>query len=214
MVTHFYEPRLGHRLPHDPINAIVAPRPIGWISSISPQGRVNLAPYSHFNAFNDAPPILAFGCAREKDTLRNVRATGEFVWNLATRPLAEAMNVSSADFDYGEDEMAHAGLEKAASTLVRPPRVAAAAAAMECRLIDILPLRDSGGNALRSFMVLGEVVGVHIDPGLLNNGLFDTAAAQPLARCGYRGDYAVVTSLFDMVRPSTPPRAPASPDDR
>jgi len=202
MTTYFYEPRNGHRLPHCPLNAIVAPRPIGWMSTISGDGRVNLAPYSHFNIFNDVPPILLFGSGREKDSVRNIRETGEFVWNLATRSLAEQMNISSADFAHGENEFEYAHLASTASTLVRPPRVAGSPAAFECKVVEIRNMRDAGGHKLPSLLITGEVVGIHIRPEFLKNGLFDTAAAQSLARCGYKGDYAYVQSTFQMLRPT------------
>jgi len=205
MDTHFYEPRYGHGLPHCPLNAIVAPRPIGWVSTVSSDGKPNLAPYSHFNIFNDEPPILIVGCGREKDSVRNIRQTGEFVWNLATRPLAQQMNISSADFPYGANEMDYAGLEAAPSRLVRPPRVAASPAAFECKVIEIQRMKTADGSALPALLVFGEVVGIHINPRYLKDGLFDTAAAQPLARCGYRGEYAFVSSLFQMFRPAQLP---------
>jgi flavin reductase (DIM6/NTAB) family NADH-FMN oxidoreductase RutF len=192
-------------LPHSPLNAIVAPRPIGWVSTISADGRVNLAPYSHFNIFHDEPPILIFGSGREKDSVRNVRDTGEFVWNLATYPLAQEMNISSADFPHGANEMDYAGLEAAPSTLVRPPRVALSPAAFECKVIDVQNMKDRHGTRLPGLLITGEVVGIHIRPEFLKDGLFDTAAAQPLARCGYLGDYVYVSSLVKMLRPATLP---------
>ncbi|HEX8916655.1 MAG TPA: flavin reductase family protein [Humisphaera sp.] len=198
---HFYDPAVGHGLAHDPFKAIVAPRPIGWISTVDEQGRVNLAPYSFFNAVCDTPPIVAFSSSGRKDSQRNAEATGEFVCNLATRPLAEAMNLTSATLPHGADEMAFAGLEAAPSRVVRPPRVAAAPAALECKLLQVIPLRDLTGNATANTLILGQVVGVHIDRAYLKDGIFDTAAARPIARCGYRGDYAEVASLFEMLRP-------------
>lgn len=205
MTTYFFEPRNGHGLPHSPLNAIVAPRPIGWVSTVSADGCVNLAPYSHFNIFNDEPPILIFSSGGEKDSVRNIRQTGEFVWNLATLPLAEQMNISSADFPYGANEMEYAGLEPASSTLVRPPRVALSPAAFECKVIEIRNLTDRSGARLREILVMGEVVGIHIRPEFLKDGIFDTAAAQPLARCGYQGQYAYVSSLIQILRPPTLP---------
>lgn len=202
MDPHFYEPRLGHGLPHDPFKAIVAPRPIGWISTVDDQGRVNLAPYSFFNAFNSAPPIVGFASEGRKDSLRNVEATGEFVCNLATRPLAEALNRSSTPLPHGESEMELAGLEPAPSRLVRPPRVAAAPAALECRLLQVVPLHDLEGAAVDTHLVLGQVVGVHIDRAYLVDGVFDLRAARPIGRCGYRGDYAEMGAMFEMFRPA------------
>jgi flavin reductase (DIM6/NTAB) family NADH-FMN oxidoreductase RutF len=200
--TYFYEPGKGHGLPHDPFKAIVAPRPIGWISTVDLDGRVNLAPYSFYNAFCEAPPIVGFSSGGRKDSQRNVEATGEFVANLVTRRHALAMNLTSAPFPHGVDEMERAGLAAAQSRLVRPPRVADAPAALECKLLLVLPLSDLDGKATGSTLILGQVVGVHIDPAFLKGGLFDLAAAGTIARCGYRGDYAEVTSVFEMLRPA------------
>ena len=200
--THFYEPAKGHRLAHCPLKAIVAPRPIGWISSVDAKGNVNLAPYSFFNMVCDAPPILYFASKGWKDSTANIEATGEFVASLVNRPLAEAMNVTSAAVPHGEDEMRLAGLAAAASHLVKPPRVAAAPAAFECKSLGINEVRDLDGEGTDFYMVLGQVVGVHIDPAYLHDGIFDTAAAQTVARCGYRGYYAEVTGMFEMIRPS------------
>ena len=198
---HFYEPRLGHRLPHDPFKAIVAPRPIGWISTVDAHGRVNLAPYSFFNAFCDTPPIVGFSSSGRKDSQHNVEATGEFVANLATRRQAQAMNLTSAPLPRGADEMAFAGLRPAPCNLVKPPRVADAPAALECKLLTVLPLKDLEGRPTPNSLILGQVVGVHIDTAYLKDGLFDTVAAGSIARCGYRGDYAEVTHLFELLRP-------------
>jgi flavin reductase (DIM6/NTAB) family NADH-FMN oxidoreductase RutF len=200
--TYFYEPGRGHGLPHDPFKAIVAPRPIGWISTVDPDGRVNLAPYSFFNAFCEAPPIVGFSSGGRKDSQRNVEATGEFVCNLATRRHAQAMNLTSAPFPPGVNEMERAGLTAAPSRLVCPPRVADAPAALECKLLLALPLKDLEGRPTASTLLLGQVVGVHIDPAFLKDGLFDLAAAGTIARCGYQGDYTEVTRLFEMLRPA------------
>ena len=202
METYFYETRLGHGLPHDPFKAILAPRPIGWVSTVDVDGLVNLAPYSFFNGFNSDPPIVGFSSEGRKDSVSNAEATGEFVCNMVTRDLAELMNATSANVSHDINEMALVGLDPATSRLVKPPRVARAAAAFECKVVQILPLHDLAGDALDSFLVLGQVVGVHINPAFLIEGRFDTAAARPIARCGYRGDYAEVTGLFEMFRPS------------
>jgi flavin reductase (DIM6/NTAB) family NADH-FMN oxidoreductase RutF len=199
---YFYEPRNGHGLPHDPFKAIVAPRPIGWISSIDAEGRVNLAPYSFFNAFCEAPPVVGFSSGGGKDSQRNVEATGEFVCNLVTRKHAQAMNLTSAPFPHGVNEFEAAGLAAAPSRLVRPPRVAGAPAALECKLILALPLKDLDGRPTQSTLILGQVVGIHIDPAFLKDGLFDVAAARTVARCGYRGDYTEVAHVFEMLRPA------------
>jgi flavin reductase (DIM6/NTAB) family NADH-FMN oxidoreductase RutF len=199
--THYYDPAEGHRLAHDPLKAIIAPRPIGWISTVDVQGRVNLAPYSYFNAFCDKPPIIGFSSAGWKDSVANVEATAEFVWNLATRALAEQMNTTSGAYAHGVDEMAMAGLTPAPCRQVKAPRVAQTPAALECRLLSITPLHGLDGEAANHFLVLGQVVGVYIDTAYLKDGLFDTVAARPLGRCGYRGDYAEVDHVFEMVRP-------------
>ena len=160
---YFYEPRKGHGLPHDPFKAIVAPRPIGWISSLDAAGRPNLAPYSFFNAFATYPPIVGFASEGRKDSVDNVEATGEFVCNLVGMELAEAMNATCAPVAHGVDEMKLAGLEAAACSMVKPPRVAAAAAALECKVLQIIRLAGLDAVPLDNWLVLGEVVGVHID---------------------------------------------------
>lgn len=200
---HFYEPGQGHGLPHDPFKAIIGPRPIGWISSQDAEGRTNLAPYSFFNAFADDPPILGFSSSGWKDSARNIEQTGEFVWNLATRPLAQAMNQSSAAVPPEVSEFDLAGLTPAPSRLVKPPRVAESPVSMECRLTQIVRLRDQGGRELDRWLILGEVVGVHISRSLLVEGLYQTAAAQPILRAGRRGDYFGIAAgqMFEMIRP-------------
>lgn len=209
MSIHFYEPRHGHGLPHDPFNAIVGPRPIGWISSLSQAEVPNLAPYSFFNAFNYVPPIVGFASIGEKDTLRNVQASGEFVWNLATRSLAEAMNLTCAAVAPEIDEFALAGLTRAPSRLIRAPRVAESPVAFECRVAQIVQLQRADGQAVPTWLVLGEVVGVHIAQASLKDGIYDTAAAGHILRAGGPADYFSVgpEQLFRMFRPrpaSTP----------
>jgi len=200
---HFYEPSQGHGLPHDPFNAIVGPRPIGWISSQDAQGQVNLAPYSFFNAFNYTPPLIGFASLGEKDSLRNIRETGEFGWNLATRPLAEQMNASCAAVPHGVDEFELAALAKVSSRLIKPPRVAHSPVSFECRLTQLLRLEGLDKQPTQTWLVLGEVVGVHIARHLLKDGVYDTAAAQPILRGGGPADYFAVTpdNLFRMFRP-------------
>lgn len=197
----FYEPRLGHGLPHDPFKAIIAPRPIGWISTLDASGRANLAPYSFFNAVHSRPPMLAFTSETMKHSAANAIATGEFVFNLCTRALFDAMNISSGALAEGESEFEAAGLETAPCRIVKAPRVAASPAALECRVAQSFRLQDAEGKPLEGWMIIGQVVGVHIDEAYLRDGRFDTAAAQPLARCGYR-DYAAVTELFEALRPT------------
>ena len=200
---HFYEPSKGHGLAHDPFNAIVGPRPIGWIASHSASGVLNLAPYSFFNAFNYTPPIIGFASVGRKDSLNNIEQTGEFVWNLATRPLAEAMNLSSVAAPPDINEFELAGLTPAAGRMVKVPRVAESPVAFECRCSQILQLASADGDEIATWLVLGEVVGVHIDQALLKNGSYDTAAAHPILRGGGPADYFEVRqqSLFQMYRP-------------
>ena len=200
---HFYEPAQGHGLPHDPFNAIVGPRPIGWISSRSADGVVNLAPYSFFNAFNYTPPIVGFSSIGYKDTVRNVEQTGEFAWNLTTRALAEAMNRTCAPVPPEVSEFELAGLTPVASRLIGVPRVLESPVSFECRVTQILQLEGINRDKVPTWLVLGEVVAVHIARALLKNGVYDTAAAEHILRGGGAGDYFTVgpEQLFRMVRP-------------
>jgi flavin reductase (DIM6/NTAB) family NADH-FMN oxidoreductase RutF len=203
MEPYFYEPARGHGLKHDPFNAIVGPRPIGWVSTMGADGSVNLAPYSFFNAFNYTPPIIGFASNGAKDSLRNARETGEFVWNLVTRELRAAMNESSASVAYGQDEFERAGLKKIPARLVKPPLVAGAKVHFECKVADIVQLKSAAGVLANSWLVLGEVVGVHIAPELLKDGVFDTFGAGILLRAGGPTAYAEIKpeSRLDMRRP-------------
>jgi len=201
--VHCYEPRLGHGLPHDPFNSIVGPRPIGWISSRDREGRLNLAPYSFFNAFNYTPPIVGFASIGYKDTVRNIEQTGEFAWNLATRPLAEAMNRTSATVPPDTDEFALAGLTPAPSRVIAAPHVAESPVSFECRLTQMIQLTAADGSAVETWLTLGEVVAVRIAKHLLRDGTYDTAAAQPILRGGGPADYFEIDSAhrFRMQRP-------------
>ena len=200
----FYEPATRDRalLPHDPFKAIVSPRPIGWITSIDLEGRINLAPYSFFNAVGSAKaPLVMFSSESLKDSVAFIEQTREFVCNLATWDLRDAMNATSAPLPRGVNEMERAGLAAAPSRLVRPPRVAASPCALECRLVKIVPMETAAGDPADCYVVFGEVVGVHIDDRFIVNGRLDTAAMKPIARCGYN-EYAVIESLFTMDRPA------------
>jgi flavin reductase (DIM6/NTAB) family NADH-FMN oxidoreductase RutF len=192
----FYTPENRDRdlLPHDPFKAFVAPRPIGWVSTVGPGGEVNLAPYSYFNAVSDRPPTVMFSSDGPKDSATFAQATDEFVWNLVTYDLREAMNQTSAMLPRGQSEFEFAGLEMAPSRLVAPPRVAASPVAFECTVIQRVELTSN-------IVTFGRVVGVHVDERHIVDGRFDTAGVRPIARCGYRGDYATVTELFEMIRP-------------
>lgn len=197
----YYEGYQNHGLKHDPFKAIITPRPIGWISTVDSQGRTNLAPYSFFNAVASQPPILAFSSESLKDSARNARDTGEFVFSLSTVSLTDQMNASCDTLPAGVSEYEHAGLQAAACQLVRAPRVAASPASMECKTLSVQQLSDLQGNLTENYLVLGQVVAVHIDDAFIRDGQFDTAAAQPLARCGYR-DYAAVKEVFELLRPT------------
>jgi flavin reductase (DIM6/NTAB) family NADH-FMN oxidoreductase RutF len=192
----FYTPAHRDRdlLPHDPFKAFVAPRPIGWVSTVGQGGEVNLAPYSYFNAVSDNPPTVMFSSDGPKDSSTFAQATEEFVWNLVTYDLREAMNQTSAMLPRGQSEFEFAGLEMAPSRLVAPPRVAATPVAFECKVVHRVQLP-------RNIVTFGEVVGVHVDERHIVDGRFDTAGVRPIARCGYRGDYTTVTELFEMIRP-------------
>lgn len=200
----FYEPhKRNHGLSHDPFKAIVAPRPIGWISSMSAKGEVNLAPYSFFNGVSSVPPIIMFSSEGRKDSLTFIEETREFVCNLATWELRQQMNTTSGPFPRGIDEMKEAGLEPAPSILVKPPRVKASPCAMECQLLQTVRLNDIHGEPTEQHVVFGQVVGVHIDERFIRDGLLDTAAMRPIARAGY-GDYFVSTpeTKFSLRRPA------------
>ncbi len=196
----FYEPSNGHGLPHDPFKSIVSPRPIGWISTKSKSGAVNLAPYSFFNAFSTHPFLVWFSSEGAKDSATFARETGEFVANLVGRELAAKMNRTAVDAPRGVNEFDYAGLAQAPSRLVAPPRVAGAPAALECKVTEILEPKGLNGEKAGVFVVVGEVVGVHIDDAYLTDGLFDTVKAGNVSRLGYM-DYASVDAVFQMRRP-------------
>ncbi len=200
---HFYEPSHGHGLGHDPLNAIVAPRPIGWVATRGRDGSVNLAPYSFFNLFNYRPPIVGFSSVGAKDSVRNARETGEFVWNLAVRSIAERMNATSAAVPYGVNEFELGRLTPLASRLVAVPRVAESPVHFECKVTEIVQLKDHHGTLVPSWLVLGEVVGVHILRALLIDGIFDTFGAGIILRGGGPSAYAELKpeTRFDMDRP-------------
>jgi flavin reductase (DIM6/NTAB) family NADH-FMN oxidoreductase RutF len=196
----FYETRKNdHGLPRDPFKAIVAPRPIGWITSMSAEGEINLAPYSFFNAVSDHPPIVLFSSDGHKDSITFVEQTKEFVCNLATFDLLAAVVKTGYEFPRGVNEMVEAGLAPAPSRLVQPPRVAASPCALECKLLRIVSLDDLDGQPAHRHVVFGQVVGVHIDDSFIRDGRLDTAAMQPIARCGY-ADYAVVDKVIPILR--------------
>jgi len=187
---------------HDPFKAIVAPRPIGWISAVSARGEVNLSPYSFFNAISSRPNIVMFSSENRKDAVAFIEETGEFTCSLVSKALDQKMNLTSAPLPRGTSEYDHAGLEMAPSQIVKPPRVAGSPAALECKLLSIQQLSDLDGNAVPRWMVLGQVVATYVDAAFVTeDGRFDTAKANPIARCGY-ADYAEVSTLFSIIRPA------------
>ncbi|MGZ3299220.1 MAG: flavin reductase family protein [Asticcacaulis sp.] len=198
---HTYEPQSGHGLNGDPFNAIIGPRPIGWFSTVSKSGIPNLAPYSFFNGFNYYPPIIGFSSLSLKDTARNCAETGEFVWNMATEPLAQAMNASSAQVSEAIDEFMLAGLQALPSKIVKPPRVAQSPVSFECKVTQQFQLTNLRGETTPAWMTFGEVVCVHIHKDYIRDGVFDTAAAQPILRSGGQGDYFRVTEETKFVMP-------------
>jgi flavin reductase (DIM6/NTAB) family NADH-FMN oxidoreductase RutF len=204
--THSYEPRHGHRLRHDPFNAIVAPRPIGWISSISAKGAFNLAPYSFFNVLNYHPPLIGFARIGWKDTLANISETSEFYWNLVNEPLAEAMNLTCSPAPADVNEFDIAGLTPIAGTLVKAPRVQESPVNLECRVCQIVQLATSAQSVIDSWFITGEVVAVHIDETLISNGVLSTLAARPILRGGGQADYFNLSAsqYFAMHRPNWP----------
>jgi flavin reductase (DIM6/NTAB) family NADH-FMN oxidoreductase RutF len=200
---YYYEPSSGHGLKHDPFNAIIAPRPIGWISSRDAKGNVNLAPYSFFNGFNYTPPIIGFSSTSWKDSVGNIQETGEFVWNLVTMDLAHQMNASAAHVPHDVNEFILAGLTMAPSKLVNVPRVAESRVSFECKLSQIIQLQTASGAKVATWLTLGEVVAVHIDQALIKDGVYQTALAHPIVRAGRRGDYFEIRqdAMFEMPRP-------------
>jgi flavin reductase (DIM6/NTAB) family NADH-FMN oxidoreductase RutF len=198
----FYTPESRDKtlLPHDPFKALIAPRPIGWVSTKGRSGAVNLAPYSFFNAICESPPMIMFSSHGRKDSLTFAEETREFVWNMATYGLREAMNQTAAMLPCGENEFTFAGLEMAKSHFVAPPRVAASPAALECKVTNIQRILDIDAAPTEDYLVFGQVVGVYIDDTFVRDGRVDAAAMLPLARCGYM-DYVVASTLFEMPRP-------------
>ncbi|MBX3570908.1 MAG: flavin reductase family protein [Mesorhizobium sp.] len=196
----FYEPSKGHGLPHDPSKAIVSPRPVGWISTISASGALNLAPYSFFNMFSSKPFLVWFSSEGEKDSVTFARETGEFVVNLAGRDLVSKMVASSVDAPRGVSEFGYADLTPEPSRLVKPPRVREALAALECKVTEIMTPKTWSGAEPDAVVVAGEVIGVYIDESVLVDGRFDAVKAGNVARLGYF-DYLTVDSVFEMRRP-------------
>lgn len=198
---HYDALKNDHGLPFNPIKGLVVPRPIGWVSSRSASGRLNLAPYSFFNLVSSNPDFVVLGSSGRKDSMRNIEETGEFVCNLATWDLRRAMNQTSAAYPHGVDEMEKVGLTPAPSRFVQPPRVKESPAALECRHHQTLTLPGPEGAAeSENFLLIGKVVGVYIDDAVIENGRVVASRLRPLARLGYM-DYAVIEKVFEMARP-------------
>ncbi|MEQ8481562.1 MAG: flavin reductase family protein [Hoeflea sp.] len=191
----------AHGLAHDPFKAIVSPRPIGWIGSKGRDGSVNLAPYSYFNAISDHPKMVMFSSSGRKDSVRNIEETGVFTTSMVGRDLAEKMNLTSAPVPYGDNEFELAGLTMMRGRLVDAPYVGEAHAALECKAIDIFEPTALDGTPSGSFVVIGQVLGIHIDEKAIADGRLDMKAVSPLARLGYM-DYADAADTFEMPRPS------------
>lgn len=200
----FYEPKNRDRkmFPWDPFKGIIAPRPIGWISTMSAKGEVNLAPYSFFNAFGSWPQIVAFSSESVKDSATFALETGEFCWSMATWALREKMNATSEALPRGKSEYEFAGLATAPSKLVRPPHVTESPASLECKVTQTMKLQDRDGKETGGLVIFGQVIGLHIDETLMKAGRFDLARAQPIARCGY-DEYVHVEGVFSLKRPES-----------
>lgn len=206
----FYDPRRNdHNLPHNPWTALVVPRPIGWISTVSRSGVVNLAPYSFFNTVSAHPPYVLFSSHPRKHSQINAEETGEFVVNMATYDLREVMNASSAEFAAEISEPECVGIDMLPCLNVKPPRVARSPVVLECKYNTTVRLTGSDGRLNPSSIVFGEVVGVHVDDSVIVDGRIDVVKMRPIARLGYT-DYSVVDELFTMPRPAKPADEPAA----
>jgi len=197
----FYDTAQGHGLPHDPVKALIAPRPIGWICAMSTAGETNLAPYSFFNQVSDQPHMVMFSSAGRKDAISFIEETGEFTCSIVSWEQRDAMNRTSAPLPRGQSEFEYAGLEPEPSMLVRPPRVRGAPAALECRLVKTMALAPLDGSEAAYVMAIGQVVGVHIDDRVLQDGIVDTLRLQIISRAGYH-DYFLADHKFALTRPT------------
>ena len=200
--TTFYDAK-SHGLPYDPLKAIIAPRPIGWISAYAENGTSSLAPYSFFNLVSDTPKIVMFASVGWKDAATNAKARGAFAANLATANDADRMNASSAALPSSKSEFEEFGIPEVRCRLVDAPRIADAAASLECRVTQIVTPVDMNGDAADAVIVFGQVVGYHIEDALMRDGRFDATVAKPLSRLGYK-DYSVTESVFELTRPEGP----------
>lgn len=200
----FFEPDKRDRklFPNDVFKGLIVPRPIGWVATMSGAGQLNLAPYSFFNGVSSWPQILAFASESAKDSQTFAEETGEFTWSMATWALRDRMNLTSAALPRGQSEFEYAGLATAPARIVRPPRVAESPAALECRVTQVLRLKDLDGKETGGSVVFGQVVGIHVEERYVVNGRMDAVAMQPIARCGY-DEYTVIDRVFSIARPSS-----------
>lgn len=189
-----------HGMRHDPFKAIVAPRPIGWIGTKGSDGSLNLSPYSFFNIVDDDPKIVMFSSGGRKHSVRNAQETGYFTTSLASRNLIEQVNASSVAVPYGTNEFEIAGLTPVSGLLIDAPYVGEAYVAMECVVTEIVSPRDRHGNRTDSYMVFGEVLGIHIDESIISDGRLDMSLARPVGRMGYM-DYSEASEVFELMRP-------------
>ena len=197
----FYDAAQGHGLPHDPVKALIAPRPIGWICALSAKGELNLSPYSFFNQISDKPHMVMFSSVGRKDALTFVEETGEFTCSIVSWEQRDAMNRTSAPLPRGQSEFEYAGLEPEPSVLVRPPRVRGAPAALECRLVKTVDLTPLEGGEAAYIMAIGQVMGVHIDDRVMRDGYVDTTLLQIISRAGYH-DYFLADHKITLTRPT------------
>lgn len=197
----FYDVAHGHGLPHDPVKALIAPRPIGWICAISAKGEVNLSPYSFFNQVSDRPHMVMFSSVGRKDAISFIEETGEFTCSIVSWEQRDAMNRTSAPLPRGQSEFEYAGLEQEPSTLIRPPRVRGAPAALECRLVKTVELTPLEGGEAAYIMAIGQVVGVYIDDRVIQDGYVDTTRLQIISRAGYH-DYFLADHKINLTRPT------------
>ncbi len=197
----FYDVAHGHGLPHDPVKALIAPRPIGWICAMSTAGAVNLSPYSFFNQVSDRPHMVMFSSVGRKDAISFIEETGEFTCSIVSWEQRDAMNRTSAPLPRGQSEFEYAGLEQEPSTLIRPPRVRGAPAALECRLVNTVELTPLDGGEAAYIMAIGQVVGVYIDDRVIQDGYVDTTRLQIISRAGYH-DYFVADHKITLTRPT------------
>lgn len=200
----FFEPHLRDKkmFPYDVFKAVIIPRPIGWVATVGANGALNLAPYSYFNGVSSWPQIVCFASESAKDSYTFAQETREFTWSMATWGQRDQMNQTSAGLPRGQNEFEFAGLQTAPSKIVKPPRVEGSPASLECRVTQVLALKDVNGKETGGTVVFGQVVGIHVDERCVKDGKMDAVAMQTIARCGYH-EYTIIDRVFTMVRPES-----------